>query len=195
VPDVNPLLPPGPPRLGITLDAAHEGPGLAVAGVQDDSPAAGAGLAKGDVVVAFDGEDVADPRALRRALDAKKGGDAFRVTVRRGEEKKELSGTLPERKPEPAFRRRGPWGFVEVTRRGNAFAATTWNVASFELWLGAGTVDLAAPVTVTVNGREAWKGVVAPDLRFLLDRAAQDDDRSMLYVARLPVTVPPPPAK
>jgi hypothetical protein len=33
---------------------------------------------------------------------------------------------------------------------------------------------------------------VAPDLRFLLERAAEDDDATMLYVARLAVKVPAP---
>jgi S1-C subfamily serine protease len=36
-------------------------PGVVVAGVEPRSPAAMAGITKGDVVVAFDGEDVSDP--------------------------------------------------------------------------------------------------------------------------------------
>jgi len=76
-----------------------------------------------------------------------------------------------------------------------AFAATTWNVASFDLQLGAGTVDLAAPVTVTVNGKEAFRAIVPPDLPFLLSRAAADDDRTMLYTAYVTVRVPEVPAK
>jgi hypothetical protein len=49
---------------------------------------------------------------------------------------------------------------------------------------------------VTVDGREAFRGIVPPDLPFLLERAAADDDRTMLYLARLPVKVPAPgPAK
>jgi poly(3-hydroxybutyrate) depolymerase len=192
VADANPLLPPGRIRLGIQLDPAFEGEGLKVVRVQPDTAAETAGLREGDVLVAFDGEEVADARALRDALEEKKGGDAFEVTVRRGEEKRTLSGTFPGQKPEPAFRRTKPWGHVEVERRGNAFAATTWNVSSFELWIGAGTVDLSAPVTVTVNGASAWTGKVTPDLRFLLERAAEDDDRTMLYVARLEVAVPKP---
>jgi S1-C subfamily serine protease len=41
--------------------AAPESPGVVVSGVEPRSPAALAGIAKGDVVVAFDGEDVGDP--------------------------------------------------------------------------------------------------------------------------------------
>ena len=83
-----------------------------------------------------------------------------------------------------------------MTRAGNAYDVTCRGVAAFELWVGVGTVDLAAPVVVRVNGVEAFRGVVAADLGFLLERAAADDDRTMLYAARLPVTVPAPtPAK
>src|SRR5262245_12718847 len=140
VEDVNPVLPPGATRLGINVDTSHTGPGLKVSGVQEKSAAAAAGVKAGDVVVAFDGAEVTDQRAFRRMLAGKKPGNAFKVTVKRGEESKELSASFPEQKSEPAFRRTKPWGFLEVAQTGNAFAATTWNVSSFELWLGAGTV-------------------------------------------------------
>jgi hypothetical protein len=72
------------------------------------------------------------------------------------------------------------------------FTATTRNVAAFDLWLGVGSVDFAAPVTVTVNGSEVLRKVVAPDVAFLLERALEDDDRTMLYGAGLSIDVPPP---
>jgi serine protease Do len=53
--------------LGLALQshgAAAASPGVVVSGVEPRSPAALAGIAKGDVVVAFDGEDVGDPAEL-----------------------------------------------------------------------------------------------------------------------------------
>jgi poly(3-hydroxybutyrate) depolymerase len=186
----NPLLPPGRVRLGVELDPAFEGPGVRIAKVVDGSVAAKAGIAAGDVLVGFDGADVEDARALRRALSKKSAGDAARLRLRRGAEEVEKTATFPAEGPEPAFRRGPLHGSLEVTRSGNAFAATASNVSAFELRLGVGTVDLSAPVVVTVNGAEAFRGVVAPDVAFLLEAAAEDDDRTMLYAARIPVKVP-----
>jgi hypothetical protein len=63
-------------------------------------------------------------------------------------------------------------------------------VRTFSVDLGAGLVDLARPVVVTVNGREAVKRILTPDVRVLLEGAARDRDRTMLYAARITVEVP-----
>ncbi len=194
-PDVNPLLPPGRPKLGINLDPEFSGEGVRIASVLKGSPAEAAGLEAGDVLVGFDDAKIAGPRDLRAAIGAKKPGDAVRLKARRGEAILEKTATFPEAKPEPAFQRGALWGAIEIVQKGNAFTVSTRNVAGFELWLGMGTLDFAAPVVVTVDGREAFRGVVAPDRAFLLERAAEDDDRTMLYGARLRLDVPPPAAK
>lgn len=191
-PDVNPLLPPGRPKLGITIDQEFTGPGVRIAEVTKGSPAESAGLEKGDVIVGLDAADVQGPRDLRTALGAKKPGDGVRLRARRGETVLEKEATLPDVKPEPAFERGATWGAIELTQKGNVFTASTRNVAGFELWLGVGTVDFAAPVTVTVDGTEVFRKVVAPDLAFLLERAAEDDDRTMLYGASLRIELPTP---
>jgi predicted esterase len=189
-PDVNPDLPPGRVRLGVTMDTAFEGPGVRVSSVAEGSVAAKAGVVAGDVVVGLDDAEVATPGDLRDALRPKAHGDPVVVRVRRGEATVEAKGTFPEASTEPAFRRGPLHGAIEVVRTGNRFVATTGNVGAFELWLGVGSVDFAAPVVVEVNGVEAHRGPVVPDLAFLLERAAQDDDPTMLYGARLEVRVP-----
>lgn len=88
------------------------------------------------------------------------------------------------------FRRTRPAGRVDVTRRGNAFEASTRGVRAFTLLLSPDEVDFARPVTVTVNGRTAFRGRVEPDVRTLLEWAARDGDRTMLYGAALAVRVP-----
>jgi len=194
-PDVNPLLPPGRPKLGITLDQEFTGEGVRIAAVAKGSPAEAAGLEAGDVLVGFDDAKIAGPRELRTALGAKKPGDGVRLKARRGEAVVEKTATFPDAKPEPAFQRGAPWGAIEIVQKGNAFAVTTRNVSGFELWLGLGTLDFAAPVVVTVDGREAFRGIVAHDLAFLLERAVEDDDRTMLYGAGLSIEVPAPAQK
>jgi len=65
--------------------------GLLVREVQDDSPAARAGLAQGDLIVAAAGRPVHGIDDLFEALDA-----AFQLTVLRGAEERTLAVRLGE---------------------------------------------------------------------------------------------------
>ena len=44
-----------------------------------------------------------------------------------------------------------------------------------------------APITVVVDGKAAFEGIVQPDLKTLLKWAAKDNDRTMLFAAELPI--------
>jgi hypothetical protein len=80
-------------------------------------------------------------------------------------------------------------GRVDVARNGNTFDARTRGVRRFALLLSPEAVDLSRPVTVTVNGRAAFDGMVAKDRAVLLKWAARDNDREVLYAAELDVEV------
>jgi serine protease Do len=62
--------------------------GVLVRGVEDGSPAAAAGLAEGDLLVAAGGRPVADVDDLHDALDAAAGQDELALTVVRGTEER-----------------------------------------------------------------------------------------------------------
>ncbi len=64
-----------------------------VASVDESGPAATAGLAVGDLIVALDGEPIHDPSSLRRAL-ADRPGKQVAIVVVRGGAKHELAATL-----------------------------------------------------------------------------------------------------
>ncbi|HET6623351.1 MAG TPA: trypsin-like peptidase domain-containing protein [Gaiellaceae bacterium] len=96
--------------LGITM-LPVEG-GVAVTEVKPGTPAADAGLRPatgtstvdgqqiptgGDVIVAFDGDDVSSSAALQSAVDAKQPGDKVSITVLRGGERTTLQVTLGSR--------------------------------------------------------------------------------------------------
>jgi serine protease Do len=83
-----------PPRLGVALVGARQArrlraavglepiDGLLVQAVETGSPADGAGIARGDVIVAVDDRPVTDADPLYAALDAATGGDVALKIVR-----------------------------------------------------------------------------------------------------------------
>jgi hypothetical protein len=83
-----------------------------------------------------------------------------------------------------------PSGRVDITRSGNAFEATTRGVRQFTLLLSPDAVDFSKPVTVAVNGKPSFSGLVKKDLAVLEKWASRDRDRTMLYGAELQVPVP-----
>ncbi|MBV9080934.1 MAG: trypsin-like peptidase domain-containing protein [Elusimicrobia bacterium] len=78
-----------PPRL-IRHHALSMHGGLLVIHVERDSPAARAGLLKGDVIVGFDGDDVGGIDDLHRRLTPDHVGEARSLVALRGPEKVEL---------------------------------------------------------------------------------------------------------
>jgi S1-C subfamily serine protease len=85
-----------PPRLGVALAPGHvarrlrrsvglpETEGVLIRGVEDDSPAAQAGLAQGDLIVAAAGRPVRDPDDLFDALQAAAAGGSIQLSIVRG---------------------------------------------------------------------------------------------------------------
>jgi dienelactone hydrolase len=84
----------------------------------------------------------------------------------------------------------GAAGRVDISRDGNQFEARTRGVQQFTLLLSPDVGDFSKPVRVSVNGRTAFEGPVTRDVGTLLKRAAEDDDRTMLYGAEVTVRVP-----
>jgi len=97
---------PARPFLGVAVAPAHvsrrmrravglpERDGLLVRGVEDDSPAAQAGIAAGDLIVAAGGQPVDGIDALHRVLDASAGNGRVTVTVVRGSEERQVEVDL-----------------------------------------------------------------------------------------------------
>ena len=84
---------------------------------------------------------------------------------------------------------RRPWGRVELQRDGNRVRATTVHVARFKLLLAPEEFDLDRPVVVEVDGRIAFEGRVEPSVATLLERAARDDERRVLFAAEITIDV------
>ncbi len=82
-------------RLGISMiDVVGGGEGATIAEVQADSPAAKAGLRKGDVVIGFNGRPVRGAAELRARLGVVPVGDSVDLQVQRDGEKRTLKAQI-----------------------------------------------------------------------------------------------------
>ncbi len=73
-----------PPRIGIQVDAAFDGPGARVASVWQASPAERSGLRQGDVIKSIDGSRIDSWERLNAELRLRRSGDVRRLRVLRG---------------------------------------------------------------------------------------------------------------
>ena len=88
-----------------------------------------------------------------------------------------------------AFPRRRPSGRVVVRRNGNEIRVRALGVRSYRLLLSPDQFDLDAPITVSTNGIESFRGVAPRDAAVLMKWAARDGDRTLLFGAELLVGV------
>jgi S1-C subfamily serine protease len=80
---------------------------LIVASLEDEGPAAKAGILVGDLLVSIGGSPTPDPASLRAALDAAHPGEALRIVLLRAGERMELDAKPAARKDDEEGDRRG----------------------------------------------------------------------------------------
>jgi len=83
-------------RLGIAMEDVPGGTGALIAEVQPDSPAARAGIRKGDVVLALDGRPVRGSAELRARLGVVPAGETVELRIRRGGSERTLKARIAE---------------------------------------------------------------------------------------------------
>jgi membrane-associated protease RseP (regulator of RpoE activity) len=152
------------------------------------------GLRSGDIVLAMNNQPVDAGIDVADLLRSYAPGRPLLITVMRGGESVRLTGryapTVLAGAADSMFPRQRESGRVDVIRSGNRIEATTRAVAAFTLLVSPDQFDLNRAITVIVNGRTVYDGIVQKDIRTLLEWAARDNDRTMLFAAALPVAVP-----
>jgi len=83
-------------RLGIAMDARGVAEGAVIAEVERNSPAAAAGLRKGDVVTALDGHPVRSASELRARLGVVPAGETVELKIQRGKESQVVKARVAE---------------------------------------------------------------------------------------------------
>jgi serine protease Do len=139
--------------------------GALVAQVQEDSPAARAGLQPGDVIVAFDGHAIERSADLPKLVGSMKAGSEAEMEVMRDGEEKTLNVTLGELPENPQQAMNSGAGQNDATS--NALGLTVRAASAAEL----ARVDAAAGVVVTRvgEGPAAQAGIRSGDLLISLN--------------------------
>jgi hypothetical protein len=149
------------------------------------------GLRAGDRLIEVNGEPVQSGREIAKGLEAWTEGDSLKVVVERRGDRTVLEGIFnPEEvdlPPAPIFPRGKPSGRVDLVRRGNVVEASTEGVRAFTLLLSPSIFDFRKPITVVANGRTAFEGMVEPSVATMLQWAARDNDRTMVFGAELKI--------
>jgi membrane-associated protease RseP (regulator of RpoE activity) len=189
LPDVNRMSSRAGPDVGI------RGSGARINRVVRGSNAEQIGLRSGDVVLTINSQPLAGDVDVGEALRSFPPGRPLIITVARPGETVKLTGryapTVLPGESEAIFPAQRESGRVDLMRAGNRIDAKTRGVAAFTLLLSPAQFDFDRAVTVAVNGRTVFEGKVRKDVRTLLEWAARDNDRTMLFAAQLPIVVPP----
>ncbi len=177
--------------IGFMADRAWEGEGVRVASLSgsEDTPARKAGLLEGDVLISFDDITIKDYVGLEAAKATKKRGDAFTMTVLRGEETVTLKSQFPPVGHYDVFNYPRPSAAVEVIRAGNLFDVRASRVTALSLYIHPDMVRLDQPVVVAVDGKEVFNGLLEPDAEFMLKEFLKDRDRKLLWAGRIDVRI------
>jgi predicted esterase len=177
-----------------TADFGIRASGTRINRVVNGSNADRMGLRSGDVVLAINSQPASPATDLTDVLRGYPSGRQLLLSVRRGDASLRLAGRYePAAWPAESplmFSQQQESGRVDLTRNANRIEASCRGVAAFRLLLSPDQFDLDRAVTVAVNGRTVFDGIVRKDLRTLLEWAARDNDRTMLFAAELAIEVP-----
>jgi membrane-associated protease RseP (regulator of RpoE activity) len=161
------------PWLGVVVGPSEEPAGLVVRHVAPESPAADAGLERGDVITAVDGQAVSEFAALASAVEAKAVGDTVTLSVIKNgveepdAEATEIQATLETQPDEADIKQRieeeigGLFDrFVDGQFR---YLDEDGNTVTVEVAAGTVSSVSADEITIDVNGDEGEKTFSIPD--------------------------------
>ncbi len=168
--------------------------GMRITSVLRGSNAEAFGFLPTDTVASINGRDLPLGLELTEFMGLYQPGEALHFVVERGRETVDLKGVYqPTAMPRvrQLFATGLPTGRVDLVRDGNTVRASARGVGAFTLLLSPDVFDFSRPITVVVDGKTQFEGIVKKNVETLMRWAARDNDRTMLYGAELPVTITP----
>ncbi len=189
--DFNPEMKGRGMKLGVQPDRSFRASGVRVSQVLPQTVAAEMGLKKGDVITALDGVTIANLKELVKTLQGMKGGQKVSLKIKRGDAEEELTGSFPKSnaKARLAFPRNGVAGRVSVVAEGNIVRVRVRNVSRYTLLISRSLFDVTKPIQVFTNGKLSFEGLIKPDMAWMLEQAARDQDRSLIFTGRIEISV------
>jgi len=159
-----------------------------VAGLEPGSTAHLMGIKNGDQILRIGKFEVLTQADLTYALMGKMPGDPVEAEIVRDGETIILTGTIPA--DELIYRRDVSTGSIRVLADGNQIDVEVSHVSHYTLFISSEKFDLSQPIVAMTNGLIVFSEVVSPDIRFMLEQAAEDFDRELVYEARIEIEVP-----
>ena len=85
------------PKIGLQIQDVEEGKGVTVKDVDENSPAAKAGMKDGDIITSVNGKDVAGVDELRSAIKDLKEGETVQFSYKRDGKSQTADVKIPKR--------------------------------------------------------------------------------------------------
>lgn len=178
-----------PPSLGLRPDPESDR-GVRVLKVTPGGIAYTAGIQKGDVIVNVEGQPTSTLDQLSQVFAAVANrGAKLRAGLLRDGQRHELEMHIPAAPSSTteAFAHDAGSGRIELVRRDNVIQVHTQGVRRYKVLLSPDEINFDRPITILTNGRESWNGLQQPSVETLLEWAARDHDRTMLFGAELEI--------
>ncbi|MCD4658340.1 MAG: PDZ domain-containing protein [Planctomycetes bacterium] len=187
--DYNLKMKPSRVIVGVLIEQEYYGIGVKIKEVQEKTLAEKMTLKAGDIIIGIDGNDIDGVDDLKIILSKKKFGDEIKIKILRGKEELEFSGKFPEAKEVEMLMRSKVYGSIKAESKGNTIDLKVKNIEKFELFISDKQFDVMKPITVFINGEKYLNEIIRPSIRFMLTQFCSDNDRKMIYFARLTITV------
>ena len=187
--DFNIKIKPSRVIVGVLIEQEYFGIGVKIKEVQEKTLAEKMKLKAGDIIIGIDGKDCDSVDDLRLFLSKKTFGDEIKIKVLRGEDALEFEGKFPEVKETALFRRTEKFGSIKAEIKENTIDVKVKHIEKFELFISHKQFDLKKPIIVMVNGVKYFAGIVKPNVKFMLAQFCVDNDRKMIFDAKLTITV------
>ncbi|HVR30736.1 MAG TPA: PDZ domain-containing protein [Thermoanaerobaculia bacterium] len=141
--------------------------GVLVSRIEEESPAADAGIRVGDIVTAVDGEPVESARDLRRSIASREAGDAVAIELYRDGRLEQVSATLARREPRDLMKR---WQLAAPMLHGEELSKRIREALE-----GIDLEDLDAQVRSQLDAVD-WEAI-RESVRTALDRALERSEK------------------
>ncbi len=176
--------------IGFYSDMEHKARGVRISALADGKTVAKAiGLAPGDIILEFDGEEVNTQEDIDHAKSLTDHGKPIALKVDRNGEELLLEGRIPEAGYFNAFYYPCKSARVDANFYGNTFNIRTSRVRVLKIRIHPDMVVMQDPVRVIVNGEEVFNEVVSFDRDFIRNQFRNYIDRKALWVNELYIPV------